>query len=64
MYILNPEKIKNKIKTKGLVSKYFIEQNIPILVKEEDITYFADSKLFREVLDFSPMWVKLLMKLT
>jgi hypothetical protein len=62
MYIINPEKIKNKIKTKGLISKYFIEQNIPVLSKDRDITYFADSELFRKALGFSPMWIKLLMK--
>ncbi len=63
MYIINHESIKNKVKTKGLVTKYFMDQNIPVLSIDGDITYFANSELFREVLEFSPIWIKLWMKL-
>jgi hypothetical protein len=59
MYITNPEKITNKVKCNGLVSKYFLERNIPILSREGNNYYFSDSELFREVLSFAPFWVKM-----
>jgi hypothetical protein len=58
MYILNPEKIDNKIRCNKLVAKYFLERNVPILGRDDKYYYFANSELFREILSFAPFWIK------
>jgi len=63
MYIVNPKVIKNKIKCRGAVAKYFITQNIPVLSKDGSDYYFADSEIFKEALYYAPSWVKILMRL-
>jgi len=62
MYIINPEKISNKIKCNSIIAKYFLDKNIPLLSRQGNIYYFANTELFKEVLSFSPFWVKLLMR--
>lgn len=64
MYIVNPQSVKNKKAFKGLVAKYILDQNIPILSQDGDIYYFADSGLLEEALSYAPLWVKVLMKIT
>jgi hypothetical protein len=62
MYIVNPEKINNKIECNKLVAKYFLERNLPLLSRKGNTYYFANTDLFKEILSLSPFWVKLAIK--
>jgi len=63
MYIVNPEKIGNKVAYKGFVAKYILDHNIPILSKQGNIYYFSNTDVLKEVLFYAPDWIKLLIKL-
>ena len=58
MYIINPESIKNKIKCKKTFAQYFIEHGIPLLAREGEYYYFADTELFKEKFENAPFWIK------
>ena len=62
MYIINPEKISNKVKCNKIAAKYFLDRNIPLLSKQGNTYYFVNTELFKEVLESAPFWVKLLMR--
>lgn len=62
MYIVNPEKINNKIGCNKLVANYFLERKLPLLSRKGNVYYFADTDLFKEILSLSPFWVKLAIK--
>jgi len=58
MYIINPEKIDNKVKCNKIVAKYFLDKNVPLLSQQGNIYYFANSELFKDVSNSAPFWVK------
>jgi hypothetical protein len=62
MYIINPDKITNKIKCNKIVAQYLLERNVPLLSKINNDYYFADSELTKEILSFAPWWAKILLK--
>ena len=64
MFIVNPEKIKNKVKLKKVFAQYFMEHDIPLLSREGEYCYFADSELFKEELEKAPFWIKWAVKTT
>jgi hypothetical protein len=59
MFIVNSESIKNKIGFKGKISNYLENHGVPLLCIEGGIYYFADTKTLNDVLQSSPLWVKL-----
>jgi len=63
MYIVNPEKIGNKVAYKGVVAKYIRDHNIPVLSQQGDIYYFSNSDILKECLFYAPGWIKILIKL-
>jgi hypothetical protein len=60
MYIINPDKISNKVKCNKIVAQYFLERNVPLLSIYKNNYYFANTELFKEILGFAPWWVKLM----
>ena len=58
MYIINSERIKDKIKCKKTFGQYFTEHGIPLLSIEGEYYYFADNKLFKEEFEKAPFWIK------
>ena len=64
MYLIDHSKVKNKARVIKSVSYYFLEKNFPLLAKEGNIYYFADTPLFREAVESSPVWIKVFVKFT
>lgn len=65
MFVIDHTKIDKKVKVMRSVAKYFSEdRNIPVLAIDGNVYYFADTELFREVLESAPTWVKVLTKFT
>jgi len=62
MFIVNPDKIINKVKCNKIVAQYFLDKNVPLLSKKNNDYYFANSELFKEILSFSPFWIKWMIK--
>jgi len=60
MYIVNPDKITNKIKCNKIVAQYLLDRNVPLLSKINNDYYFSDSELVKEILGFAPWWIKLM----
>ena len=62
MYITNPSSLSNVYKTKSnIVKNYLIKNNIPLLSQDESGFYFSKTKLLQQVLDNSPLWIKILL---
>jgi len=57
--LINPESVKNKIGFARHISIYLINHGIPLLGYDKDQYYFADTILLREVLQKSPLLIKL-----
>jgi hypothetical protein len=62
MYVINPDKITNKIKCNKMVAQYLLERNVPLLSKINNDYYFSDSELTKEILSFASFWIKWMIK--
>jgi hypothetical protein len=62
LFIINPEKIKNKFECNYVVAKYLMDRNIPLLSIKGGIYYFADTELLKEIWGNAPFWIKILHK--
>jgi len=62
MYIVNPDKISDKIKCNRVVAQYFLDRNVPLLSMVDNNYYFANSELFKEIKSFAPFWIKWILK--
>ena len=58
MYVVNPEKITNKVKCKKVVAQYFLDKDVPLLSRVGEYYYFAKSELFQSEYNKSPFWIK------
>lgn len=60
MYILNHKVIINqKFKCRKAVANYLINNGVPLLSREDDLYYFADTDLLKNTLENAPLWIKL-----
>ena len=64
MFIVNPEKIKNKYKCHKVVAEYLINTcNIPLLSKDGAIYYFMNTSELEDALKTIPLWINICEKL-
>lgn len=61
MFITNPSFLSNTYKTKSnIVKNYLINNEIPLLSYEDGIFYFSQTKKLQQILEESPLWIKVL----
>lgn len=64
MYIVNPDKIKNKYKCQKVVAEYLMNTcNIPLLSKDGVNYYFMNTPELDEALKKIPLWIHICEKL-
>lgn len=61
MFIVNPSFLSDTYKTKSIIIKnYLISNKIPLLSQEGGIFYFTKTNKLQQLLDNTPIWMKLL----